>query len=109
MKKTIVFLAMLCAYTSCTNLDLNPLSEGASETWYSNEIEFELAVNHLYHWSFWDLNPAQEIFRNQGWRDAWTDDWTNRNIVSSFANGTVNPQTDYVVLYWNQYYTAIAA
>src|SRR5690606_24460552 len=45
----------------------------------------------------------------QAWRDAWTDDWTNRNIVSTFANGTLHAQTDHIAFYWQKYYNAIAA
>lgn len=109
MKKSIFFLIVLYIYTSCTDLDLNPLSEGSTETWFSNETEFELAVNHLYKWDFWDFNPDRNNFDNQAWRDAWTDDWTNRNIVSVFANGTLNAQTNHVAFYWQKYYNAIAA
>ena len=96
-------------HTSCTNLDLNPLSEGSSESWYANDTEITLSLNYLYFWRFWDVDPDPNNFGNMGWRDSWTDDWTNRNIVSPFANGTVNAQTDYVTAYWRIYFTCIAA
>jgi hypothetical protein len=109
--KRIIYLGLIISYLfpSCTNLDLNPLSEGSSESWYSNDSELELSVNYLYHWSFWDFNPDRNNFNNSAWRDAWTDDWTNRNIVSPFANGTLNSQTNNIVYLWNTYYKAIAA
>lgn len=30
--------------TSCYELDLNPLAQGSSESWYSNETEIEMAL-----------------------------------------------------------------
>lgn len=110
MKKFITFsIAALTLQIACTDLDLNPLSEGSSESWYSNEEEIELSVNYLYFWRFWDVDPDPQNFGNMGWRDSWSDDWTNRNIVSPFANGTLNAQTQHVTAYWRIYYTAIAA
>lgn len=110
MKKSIYsFGIVFCLLTSCTNLDLNPLSEGASESWYSNETEITLSLNYLYFWRFWDVDPDPDNFGTMGWRDSWSDDWTNRNIVSPFAGGTINSQTDYITAYWRIYYTAIAA
>ncbi|MFA6071824.1 MAG: RagB/SusD family nutrient uptake outer membrane protein [Janthinobacterium sp.] len=110
MKKlTNLLITVLFLQVGCTNLDLNPLSEGSSQSWYSNQTEVELSVNYLYFWRFWDIDPDPNNFGNMGWRDSWTDDWTNRNIVSPFANGTLNPQADYVTSYWRIYYTCIAA
>jgi hypothetical protein len=110
MKKIFkLCMLMCCSSLSCTNLDLNPLSEGSSESWYSSDSEIELSVNYLYNWSFWDLNPDRNNFNNTAYRDAWTDDWTNRNIVSAFANGTLNAQTNNIVHLWTTYYKAIAA
>src|SRR5690606_29086290 len=103
MKKHNLLFFILIVFNSCVNLDLNPLSEGSSETWYSNELEYELATNHLYKWDFWDINPDFNNFGNSAWRDAWTDDWTNRNIVSPFANGTLDAQNNNVTYSWQKY------
>ena len=35
-------------FSACHDLDLNPLSNGSTENWYSNETEIEMAVNELY-------------------------------------------------------------
>lgn len=50
MKKfTKIFaVSALVGFVSCVNLDLNPLSEGSSENWYSNQTEIEMALNALY-------------------------------------------------------------
>lgn len=41
MKHIFVILSLggCLALNSCDNLDLDPLSEGSSENWYSNETE----------------------------------------------------------------------
>ena len=31
-------------FSACHDLDLNPLSNGSTENWYSNETEIEMAV-----------------------------------------------------------------
>ncbi len=44
----LLFLSGFIFLLSCTDLNLNPLSEGSSETWYSNESEVTMALNDLY-------------------------------------------------------------
>lgn len=39
-------------FSACHDLDLNPLSNGSTENWYSNETEIEMAVNELYRDTF---------------------------------------------------------
>lgn len=51
----IVALSM----TACANLDLNPLSEGASENWYKDETEIEMSLNDLWRPDFF---PIDAIF-----------------------------------------------
>ena len=38
-------------FSACHDLDLNPLSNGSTENWYSNETEIEMAVKiHFGRW-----------------------------------------------------------
>ena len=54
--KIIVYIFSSVLFTACHDLDLNPLSYGSTETWYSNETEIEMAVNELYKDTFWPLD-----------------------------------------------------
>lgn len=105
MNKKIIqltFLSVFIFFSSCTDLNLNPLSEGSSENWYSNESEITMALNDLYRMDFWpeDRNPYND-------RDAWSDDEFNRNITSTFVNGTLNGQDATVNLWWQNAYKCI--
>ncbi len=92
-----VFTA-LCglAATSCYDLDRNPLSEGSSENWFTTEDEFEASLKNLYQSGMWTAD-----------NESWTDDFVQRQILSSFANATVNGQTQEVVDYWENKYKGI--
>ena len=37
---------------SCVDLNLNPLSEGSSENWYSSQAEIEMSLNDFYRTDF---------------------------------------------------------
>jgi hypothetical protein len=97
MKYTIYILLILFFATSCTELDLNPLSEGSSENWYSNEMEIEMALNDLYRKTFW----ARDF-------DEWTDDWTSRDAVTPISGGTLTGESGIVTSRWANSYKAIA-
>lgn len=40
--------ASLFILMSCVDLNLNPLSEGSSENWYSSQAEIEMSLNDFY-------------------------------------------------------------
>lgn len=92
---SVVLLAMGLA--SCADLDLNPLSEGSSEAWYSNETEIEMSVNDLFRNVFW---PALN--------DEWTDDFTRREALTPITNGTINGEWGVVNNVWSNTYKVIA-
>ena len=104
MKKYIcLILFIFAALTACDELDLYPLSEGSSETWYSNKSEIEMSLNDLYREVFW-------IFP-RSWGDdpgAWTDDWTARNTTSSITGGTVTGEWSFAINLWRNSYKAIS-
>src|SRR5690606_33192454 len=114
MKHCIIIISILAlVLTGCNELDLNPLSEGSSENWYTNEEELRMAGAYLYDLSFWDTDLTQitTTFGNYSseWTDKFSDDWTARNTVSAITQGTINSQTDFVVLTWSNSYKCIAA
>ena len=83
MKKNIwtLLIGFVLLTSSCNDLDLNPLAEGSSENWYSNEVEIEMALKDLYRDIFWPMDSED-----------WTDDYTYRETNSSIVNGTLNGQ-----------------
>ena len=82
MKIKILFLLMVIAILmACNKLNLNPLSEGSSENWYSNETEIEMAVSDLFREVFWPRD-----------NDEWTDDFTRRNELTPITDATINGQ-----------------
>lgn len=96
--KIINILAGLLVFSACTDLNLNPLSEGSSESWYSNEMEINMSINDLFDIHFWPHDY-----------DNWTDDWMFREVLSSVTAGTINSQDISVVEWWNRSYQCIAA
>ncbi len=83
--------------SGCAELDLNPLAEGSSESWYSNENQLNMALNDMYRKVFW----ARDF-------DEWTDDWTSRSTVTSITGGTLNGEDFLVTSRWANSYKAIA-
>jgi len=88
---------------SCSDLNLNPLSEGSSENWYSNESEVVMALNDLYRIDFWPnyLIPYGDL-------DLWTDDEMSRAAVTAITGGTLNGQDGTVNSWWTNTYKCIA-
>ncbi len=89
---TLMFIAF-----SCNDLDLNPLSEGSSQSWYSNKTEIEMSVNDLFRSVFW----AQD-------GDDWTDDWTYRESLTPINNGTINGEWGVLNDLWTLSYKNIS-
>ncbi len=99
MNKYIILsvCGMSLLLTSCFNLDLNPLSEGSSENWYSTEEELNMSARFMYANKYWN---------NDG--DAYTDNWTSRTDLSGISDGTLNGQSGSVKNMWEYSYEAIA-
>jgi starch-binding outer membrane protein, SusD/RagB family len=98
MKKYILLLITAATVSvSCTDLDLNPLSEGSSQSWYSTQEEMEMSVNDLFRLVFWP-----------GYSDEWTDDYTRREALTPITNATINGQWGVVNSFWTNNYKAIA-
>ncbi len=108
MKNFIITLVIALLLLGCNDMDLNPLSEGSSGNWYSDDTELSLSLNKLYDLAFWEnwYGPYNTGWLN--WHDAWSDDWTQRTNLGIMAAGTVNGQTDAVIKIWETAYKCIA-
>lgn len=97
MKKVLLYIVIGFLFTGCSKLDLNPLSSGSSENWYSTETEFELAVNDLYREVFWPQD-----------NDLWTDDLSFRGDPNAMLTGILDGETGSILTRWTNNYKAIA-
>ena len=108
MKKilyTMASAAMLLT-TACESMDMEPLSQGNSESWYSNELELEMATNEFYILGYWN----QPLEGSEQWTDNFTYRQQNRNPGSNgtVLDGTMNGQQWEVYNLWQQSYKLIA-
>lgn len=101
MKKLIYILLGTMIFTSCAKLDLNPLSEGSSANWYSDETELTLSLNDLYRTYAWGLEIDYTTER-------MTDNWAQRQSAHSFIAGTINSEWTTAEEVWLNSYKAIA-
>lgn len=95
--KIIIILAGLFVLSACTDLDLNPLSQGSTENWYSNETELKMCINDLYSIKFWDIDA-----------DFWTDDFMSRTSTNEITGATINGEFGTGKTWWSNSYTSIA-
>ncbi|WP_138476033.1 RagB/SusD family nutrient uptake outer membrane protein [Dyadobacter bucti] len=98
MKKITLILSLLTALTGCHTLDLNPLSEASTGTFYSNQTELELAVNDLYRLAFWGND--NELFSD--------NEWHRGQLTNAVIGGTMNADDANVQTFWLNGYKAIA-
>src|SRR5690625_234711 len=103
MKNITLFILGVVLFTSCHNLDLNPLSEGSSETWFADQDELEMSINDLYRDPFWPLTKKN----GDGGNDAWTDDWMYRSALTPITNGKITSEWSVSNEYWKNAYKAI--
>ncbi len=95
--KILAYSILTLILVSCDSLDLNPLSQGSSETWNSNSEEIEMSLNGLYKHAFWSADD-----------DDWTDDGINRDVITPITGATINGETNFVRTWWTDTYIAIA-
>ena len=89
MKKLLLYIgAGILLLSACHDLNLNPLSSGSTENWYSTETEVQMAVDELYRYDFWPEDGQQQT--------DWSDDYTSRDLLTSFDDGTLNGQNAWV-------------
>ncbi len=97
--KTKLYSMLLALFltSACTDLNLNPLSEGSSESWYSDQTEIEMALNDLYRDPFWPTDA-----------DDWSDDWTYRGQTNAITDATITGEWSTVISWWANTYKAVA-
>ena len=97
-------MAFCLATVSCHDLDLNPLSQGSTDTWYATADELRMAVNQGYRSDFLRLDGDREF----GCDDDWSDDTMTRDLdLSGFTNGTLNSSNWIVSSKWQLDYKLI--
>ncbi|MEN5434973.1 RagB/SusD family nutrient uptake outer membrane protein [Sphingobacterium faecium] len=97
MKNLFLLICGFILLQGCHSLDLNPLSDGSSETWNSTPEELEMSLNGLYKEVFWKKDL-----------DDWTDDWIYRDGLTEVTNATLNGQSPFIKTWWLDTYKAIA-
>ncbi len=102
-------IAAICsaALLACSDLDLNPNDEAATGNWFQTPEQFEMNLNVLLLHMFWPQERLEWTGSNQCALDAITDDFTNRDKLLSFTNGSLNSTNPVATAMWDNTYTAI--
>ncbi|MBQ7751197.1 MAG: RagB/SusD family nutrient uptake outer membrane protein [Bacteroidales bacterium] len=104
MKNHIISVfAAVAVLTGCVDLNLNPLSEGSSENWYSTDQEIELSLNGLYRPALWK-NECTRLFNT----DRWTDDWSQRTQLYDWVGGTISSTWSQGAGEWTNHFKGVA-
>ena len=102
MKKIIYTLiaSVLVLTTACESMDMTPLSQGNSASWYTTDVELNMAVNEFYILGYWNYLESSE---------RWTDNNTYRNIHynTPILEGSVTGETWDCYHIWEQCYKLI--
>ena len=106
-RKLILFFVIGVIFCSCNNLDLNPLSEGSSENWYSNESELQMAVGDLFRIDYWVL--ATGALGTDVFNDANSDDYNGRGAAGEVTTASISSQSGNVISTWQYCYKSIAS
>ncbi len=96
--KKLFYILLMTGFSACHTLDLNPLSEASTGTFYSNQTELELAVNDLYRLIFWGND--NELFSD--------NEWHRGQLTNAVIGGTMNADDAAVQTFWLNSYKAIA-
>ena len=96
--KKLFYILLMTGFSACHTLDLNPLSEASTGTFYSNQTELELAVNDLYRLIFWGND--NELFSD--------NEWHRGQLTNAVIGGTMNADDAAVQTFWLNSYRAIA-
>lgn len=103
MKYKIYTLLGIIVLSACQDLDLNPLSEGSTATWYADENQINMSLNDIYRDIFWPMDEDPRFNDNP-----WTDDYIRRNFVSPIISATINGEWGILKDLWSNSYKAIS-
>ncbi|NDV79172.1 RagB/SusD family nutrient uptake outer membrane protein [Dysgonomonas sp. 511] len=100
-KITILILGFIASLYSCVDMNLTPLAQGNSESWYSTEEELDMAVNEYHLLGYW-RDPLESS-------EQWTDNFSYRNTHRmDILYGTLNGTQWEIARLWEQSYKLIA-
>lgn len=111
MKLKIYIIIALVGFnlSSCQDLDLQPLSQASTETWYTDNTQVEMALNTLYLHQFWPMFKCDWGTTAIMSLDEASDDWMNRVTLIPFTNGTLNgDNSTFLKNTWSYSYKAIS-
>lgn len=106
--KYFLAVSLACLLGSCTDLDMNPLSSGSTESWYSTPDELRMAVNAGYQKEYLLMDGDQIDEADYRNNTDWSDDTNYRQLVLPFQNATVTSQEMRVRLRWQNNYKVIS-
>src|SRR5690625_4475599 len=103
MNRNILILSVFAFIltVSCNDLNLDPVAEPSTETWYSNQNQVEMALNDMYREYLWWLIHDTRT-------DRWTDDWAQRNEEYDFLVGSVTSEWEISDRVWTNTYKGIS-
>lgn len=108
IKKYIILGAVAIVLSACTDLDMQPLSEASTESWFTDQNQVEMSLNTLYLHQFWPMFK-NDFGGNIMALDEATDDWTNRTKTVPFTNGTLTgDNSNFLKSTWSYSYKAIS-
>lgn len=90
LKIYTIFILIGLYFSSCQDLDLQPLSQASTETWFTDNNQVEMALNTLYLHQFWPMFKCDWGTTAIMSLDEITDDWMNRTTRVIFVDGTIN-------------------
>lgn len=93
---TICLISTLAA-VSCVKLDINPLSEGSSNNWYSTPEEIDMSISDLYRTDFFPID-----------NNLWGDDFSQRESLTFPSNSSLTATNSTVSTQWTNYYKGIS-
>jgi hypothetical protein len=97
MKRIIIISSLIVfCLSSCSNLDLNPLDQGSTESWFTSDTQFKMAVNNGYQLALWTFAD-----------EANSDDYAYRNTMTTIISGTLNSEDSEVKTFYSNMYSGI--
>ena len=93
----IIGLVSVVTFNACVDLNLNPLSEGSSENWYSSQQEIEMSLNDFYRTAFFPIDHTD-----------WADDVVYRATTQFPQNSSLTATNSTIATLWENYYKGIA-
>ncbi len=107
-KYILLTVTAITVLSACNDLDLQPLSEASTESWFTDQTQVEMSLNTLYLHQFWPMFK-NDFGGNIMALDEATDDWTNRTKLVPFTNGTLNgDNSNFLKNTWSYSYKAIS-